>query len=185
MKRLSTQKTVILLVTLVFCIGLLFLCVHKFNQTRENYSLVAPEIMDVDYINKIYVKNITFTELVYCEKIDEGYLCLLNTVSNDINFAYLEKKKDGVSYSVKVRAAVDVSSLGDDYTLYDTVTPINSLYDSAKYCFSIFANPQIDIVSVCNKSVPVHKFNFSVDGTSSEYGFWVVKLSPDEKVIVE
>lgn len=185
MKRLSTQKLLVLLVALIFSIGVLILCIHKINLNREDNSFIAPETMNIDYINRIYSGPITFTELIYSEKIEEGYLCLLNTSSNDINFVYLEMKKDGVRYSVKSRAAIDVKTLGADYTLYETITPINSLYEDVKYCFSIFSNPQIDVVSVCNESIPIFKFNLIIDGVLSEYGFWVAKLSPGERIIVE
>lgn len=184
MEQISRKKLITLISILFLCIGIAIISFYNLKKQRNDIANV-PEEMNVDYINEIYTGSVNFTELIFCEEIEEGYVCLLSTSSNDINFAYLEKKKDGINFTVKSRAAINLQTLSSDHTIYETVTPLNSLLGNNKFCFSVFTEPQTDNVTVCKSSIPVFKFDLKTNDVASTYGFWYIKTPYDTDITIE
>lgn len=184
MEQISKKKLIRLIVLLFICIVVVIVSFYNLNKDRDS-DIDIPATLNVEYINDIYSGSVHFTELIYSEEIEEGYLCLLKTSTNELNFAYLERKKDQISYTVKSRAAIDTSTLSSDYTIYDTLTPLMSLYGNNKFCYSVFTVPDCDTVTVNGYDVPVHQFDFEVGEKTVKLGFWAIKASLDEEIEIE
>ncbi|MBE6586854.1 MAG: hypothetical protein E7647_00400 [Ruminococcaceae bacterium] len=184
MEQMSKKKLISLIVLLFICIVLVIVSFYNLSKDRDR-DIDIPATLNVEYINEIYSGSVHFTELIYSEEIEEGYLCLLKTSTNELNFAYLEQKKDMISYSVKSRASIDPSTLGSDYSIYDTLTPLMSLYGNNKFCFSVFTEPDCDTVTVNGYDIPVHQFDFKIGEETKKLGFWVMKASLDEDIEIE
>ena len=182
MEQMSKKKLIFLLAVMIICVGVIIISFYNLSKERD---IDIPETMNLEYINEIYSGSVKFTELIYCEEIEEGYLCLLKTSTNELNFAYLEQKKDMISYSVKSRASINPSTLGSDYSIYDTLTPLMSLYGNNKFCFSVFTEPDCDTVTVNGYDIPVHQFDFKIGEETKKLGFWVMKASLDEDIEIE
>ena len=91
-----------------------------------------------------------------------------------LDVIYLEKHPNKEQLKFKARASIDPSSLGSDPSVYDTITPLLSKHGKFTIYFSLFTEPEYEMIEIAGQNVKIHKYSININGEDVEIGFWNV-----------